>query len=310
MEIVIEKMTYKKMMHLLKLGLAQNSEVSGYANVTVSDDFKTFYISDAVMPKQVGSGAETEIDDKAKAKLMFERRDMPFGMKCHWHTHPRMGAFWSSTDKALIKKLGEGGWMVFLVMNEKEEIMGAFYENQPTTMLGGRITSTRETFLESIPVYIEEDDIDKSILDSWDAEFTGSFEKQYTYDWRKNVHGIGHTWKQDEFWVNDRWNSDAYWKSKESKAIAPPAEDMPYVKVDDEDDEAWVNIAGHYYYNPMLDKACKTDQDRLEAMMSMSTWDEANELVTLDKRFRKFWNRMLQRYGATELHKLIGGLND
>ena len=162
-KILIEENVFKKIMYWVRRGAQDQHEVSGFAPLELEEATKTFILKDAFMLSQTVSAAETEIDPQALGKAMFEYKDQPLGLKCHWHSHPNMNVFFSPTDHELIEELGGESWLLALVFNEKAEIKSGLY----TT--GNDSFKRKLSYLEEdLPVKVLGHNPDK---EKWDEEF-------------------------------------------------------------------------------------------------------------------------------------------
>jgi hypothetical protein len=97
--------------------------------------------------KQSNSGATTDIDSSDLGRVMYETHTEQGYLNLWWHSHCSMGAFWSSTDVATIKEMGNNGFIVALVVNHKEECRAAFFKKEDE--------HTPEIFIDDIPVVVE-----------------------------------------------------------------------------------------------------------------------------------------------------------
>jgi len=102
-------------------------EVSGLGNVEQLDD-GTLYVNDVILLEQQNHATETEIDDAAVSKAMFDLKDAPGTLNFWWHSHVNMGVFWSGTDTDTMQQLGKNGWFLSTVFNKKGESRTAYYQ--------------------------------------------------------------------------------------------------------------------------------------------------------------------------------------
>lgn len=303
MKIVIDPQTFEEMMHYCILGLKDKREVSGYAQCVYDAEADVFRISNACLPKQTASSVETEIDDQDKARLMYQRRDevMPGGMKCHWHTHPNMGVTWSGTDHALIRKLGEGEWMVFLVMNEKRQITGAYYENVEQSVLDGAYTQTVEKFIPDMPV-----EIGGALSEERQAELTSIY--------KQNSEAQTVTpFYQGRGWQSHYPNSGSTLPGKQVAPISTGIEYESYDPYGWDDDEdwncgGWGEQGGRYYYDPTSDPMYEgLDGDDLHhVVMHQCFFDDCEWLAKEKPKFKRLWTEMLEKYGEKQLKESMG----
>ena len=109
----------------------------------------TFYIRELFVPKQEGSGAETNIDNAALAQLVNQlikdgRADDVDDLKVWLHSHPNLGVFFSKTDTDDAIDMLCRDWWLSIVVNEKLE-MKARLDIAVPLKLG----------IEGIPIYLE-----------------------------------------------------------------------------------------------------------------------------------------------------------
>ena len=81
-----------------------------------------YIVTACCMLKQEGTAGSTDLDEDAVNLAMFKMKDEPGVMRWWWHTHPKMGVFWSGTDTETIDKLAEGGYVVATVFNDKKRV--------------------------------------------------------------------------------------------------------------------------------------------------------------------------------------------
>lgn len=115
--IMIDKMALEKIRFFVD---KDNEECSGMGMTRVVGD--TIYIDDIKMLKQKNGAAHTDIDADAVNKLNYEWRERQGEMNFWWHSHVNMSTFWSGTDEATIRQLGQHGMCVAAVFNKKREV--------------------------------------------------------------------------------------------------------------------------------------------------------------------------------------------
>ncbi len=125
MKLIITPEVYSNVMYWVKKA---NFEVSGLGMVQVING--QAYVTKAILLDQVGSGASTDIDPEDINRAQYEMRREEGDLKWWWHSHVDMGVFWSPTDKATIKQLGDQGWFFHTVFNRKSERKSAFSTTQ------------------------------------------------------------------------------------------------------------------------------------------------------------------------------------
>jgi len=95
-------------------------ELSGLGKVRVEDDHKLVVYDWLLFPQRCSTTHST-LDGEAIAKYIHEH-DESEELKFWWHSHGRMGAFWSGTDESTIRALvSSGGWFLSLVLNTSQE---------------------------------------------------------------------------------------------------------------------------------------------------------------------------------------------
>lgn len=147
-------------------------EISGLGKVVYDERSGIFRVIDAFLVDQENSGAETEMQDSAVAKLMYETHKQPGRLCWWWHSHVNMQAFWSGTDTATIDKLGGGGWVVATVLNKRREYRSAYLQASPNKM-----------FIDNIPTFIGARQVADSLIRAWDGEYDKKVkEKKVSYE--------------------------------------------------------------------------------------------------------------------------------
>lgn len=139
---------------------AKDYEVSGLGNALVSADGEVIYVTSVCLPTQKGKPAESEMSGDGIAEALYALREAPGETRFHWHSHVQMPAFWSATDHAALRQLGdEGGWFAAMVLNQKGETLGAYTQGGPVRVL-----------LPDVPVEVETA-LDPSVEAALAAEF-------------------------------------------------------------------------------------------------------------------------------------------
>lgn len=124
MKVVIDNKAYQKIMfwvHQTKL------EISGMGMVKKLAD-GTMYVYDAFLLEQENTTGDTEINATALAKAEYEKRNEEGTLSYWWHSHHDMNVFWSGTDEAAIKQLGQHGWFLQSVFNKKADQLTCYYQ--------------------------------------------------------------------------------------------------------------------------------------------------------------------------------------
>lgn len=175
----IPEAQFQKIMHWVN---RCDNEVSGFGSLDYDAETLVFSVRDVILVKQTVTRAETEMDASAIGKAMYRLRDEPNALKWHWHSHGRMGVFWSSTDRELITQLSREGWLLASVFNQAEEVKTAFCEPvevRRQSMFFGPSTFREQKFIDDIRTVIITER-DPELLAAWDKEFDDNVrEKEY-----------------------------------------------------------------------------------------------------------------------------------
>jgi hypothetical protein len=152
--VVLDELVYQKIMHWVN---KSNYEVSGLGKVVVENG--EIRIIDAILLPQRNTGSTTDIEGADVAKAMYLLRDTPGDLRFWWHSHVNMGVFWSGTDMATIKELGQHGWFVHTVFNKRRETRTAISMGDPFPAI---IDDIKLVIERSLPV---------DLVASWDKEY-------------------------------------------------------------------------------------------------------------------------------------------
>ena len=124
MEVYINKKDWNKIINYARCASDKwGTEIGGMA-VTIQDEDGDWQIKDPQVIKQEVSAALCELDKTELAKyysrmaIKYKNKNMRF---CWWHSHAKMGAFWSGTDTNTIDEYEDGDLSFALVVNVKEE---------------------------------------------------------------------------------------------------------------------------------------------------------------------------------------------
>lgn len=161
MKVIIPDMVFQKIMHWVDKA---DFEVSGFGKIVRRKDGE-FEVVSAYLLKQEGSAAETELDDTALGKLMYDTRNDAGELRWWWHSHVNMGVFWSGQDRKTITELGEQGWIVATVFNKKAEMRSALCFRTDSEF--GTSTQLVDELTTEVPRYLDAD-----MVAQWDKEFT------------------------------------------------------------------------------------------------------------------------------------------
>lgn len=124
MKVQIEREVHEKIMHWVN---KSTNEVSGLGKLRFDLETKSFVVLSAILLPQRNGAAHTDIEAEDVAKAMFLMKDEPGDLRFWWHSHVQMPVFWSGTDTDTIKQLGEHGWFLSTVFNQKNEMRSAYY---------------------------------------------------------------------------------------------------------------------------------------------------------------------------------------
>lgn len=261
-KIKIRGDVYDKIMYWVR---SRKVEVSGYGTAEYDAETNTFLIVAASI-LDVGSAAETTIDPELANRYSFDNREGGAG-RWHWHSHPNMSAYFSPTDKSLIRGLGQAsGWIIATVFNEKSECHSGFY--QLVDVMG----KPHEIFLEKLPTSIERSYSDE-VIQSWEDETNDveTFIRQKRppvyvppwQDWRGN-NGYGQTTMDYDEKKIPTIGGQSYCNG---------------LKIDEYDDDGWMFATkiNKNIYNPLRDKGLFKDYSANDAMAVV--W---NEIVALE----------------------------
>lgn len=98
-------------------------EIGGLGKVTT--DGRDFYVSDVEIFTQKVTPAHVEMTADTLATFQMEKmraKESLVDYKFWWHSHAKMGVFWSSTDTDTMNGSTEFPWLVSLVTNHKHEL--------------------------------------------------------------------------------------------------------------------------------------------------------------------------------------------
>lgn len=190
-EVQISEDVHRKVLHWVNK--AGTREISGFGNVVFDQDNQVMRVTEAYLLDQENAAASSDIDPEALGKLMFEhhKSGVEGELKWWWHSHVQMPVFWSGTDLTTIGELGEGGWILSTVFNQKDEMRSSLYMQKPIKFFADELPTVieSETNNEAILAAVEElgykvkkEKLDEflwsiekivpdELLDSWDEEF-------------------------------------------------------------------------------------------------------------------------------------------
>lgn len=115
---------YTKFMYFIR---KCDQEVGFMAKTIFNPEHMSYDILSVYVPKQEVSGATTDLDAQDVAMLESSTVAEKGHLNGWLHSHVNMGVFWSGTDSATIREIGEQGLCVAVVGNKKGEMRGAIY---------------------------------------------------------------------------------------------------------------------------------------------------------------------------------------
>jgi len=188
-------------------------EISGMGNVIIDKD-GNFRVTKLAMLEQEVSGASTDIDPTAIAKLMGELRNEEGSLSFWWHSHVNMSAFFSGTDEATILEHGKNGYCIALVMNKQGEYKTAYCQKMPFLKIDDmQLTIVSDASPERLELMRRLDDLEQAEFDAcklvWDAEYKAKVKlKSYGYP-----NGYGHetAWDSERYRNGMMFDDDGYY---------------------------------------------------------------------------------------------------
>lgn len=113
--------------------------------------------------EQENTGASTDIDAEAVAKLMFESRKDKGDLNFWWHSHVNMGVFWSGTDMATIQEFGKNGYLLSTVFNKKRQMRSSYFQ--------GGTDFLPQLFIDELETTISSQ-LPKKVTNKWEKEYS------------------------------------------------------------------------------------------------------------------------------------------
>lgn len=271
MKIVLSELAHKKIKHWVDKA---DFEVSGFGKVHYYKEEDCFFVLDAYLVKQEGSGAATEIDQTALGQLMFKTKDIPGLLNFWWHSHVNMSVFWSGTDTDTIKELGAQGLCVATVFNKKGEMHSAVCAKM-TGMFGDKVT-----FWDDVKTEIDSE-TPEEVLAQWDKEFddTVTRKKYHTttstyenWEWEKDENGV---WtrkeksKEDEKEIKLVTSTQNHTSSTSGERFGPEGIHNFWVKKEAE----LVDMSPKDYWEKSNTENWEAYED-LEALLEAKAWEK------------------------------------
>lgn len=125
MKCFIEPLAALKMKYYVS---SVDAEISGVGKThMIGEDI---YVEDVIIFKQKCTSAHTDIDQEDEMKVMYERDlrgESSKDWNLWWHSHSRMGVFWSGTDTQNIEdQASNGSYLLSIVTNNKGDFKTRF----------------------------------------------------------------------------------------------------------------------------------------------------------------------------------------
>ena len=147
MKIVLTQQAYKKFM----FGVMNCDKEIGYmGRIKFDKKTCTYIVTQVYLPTQQVTGATTDLDADSVAKCEIASINEEGYFNAWLHSHVNMGVFWSATDTATIKEMGQKGLCVAIVGNKKKEMRGAVYVHSSDDFVP-------DIHNDNVPVSVEEE---------------------------------------------------------------------------------------------------------------------------------------------------------
>ncbi len=145
-------------------------EIGGLGKITT--DGKDFFVSDVEIFTQTVTSAFVNLSAETLAQFQVEKmkaKESLVDYKFAWHSHAKMGVFWSQTDKDTMDGSTEFPWLVSLVINHKHEMLARLDIFKPV-----------HVHLDAVPVEIYRE-VDQTIVDACIADIAAKVTKPAPY---------------------------------------------------------------------------------------------------------------------------------
>ena len=221
--VAMPKPIYQKLMYYI---MATTDEISGLGMCRKEGSRITIY--ELIMPKQENTGASTEIDEEDLSKIITDmvraNRDMS-ELRLWYHSHSNMKCFWSGTDEATCRKIGQGDWFLSIVANRKKQLLARLDIYKPFHII-----------LDQIEVVVEDDitfEIPQEIKDEVE-------QKVSCKNYGRNQFGCGgyqRNWGENDWWNKKKKKDDTFQKGPRTFRWNKT---LRQLEVFDEDKKEWV----------------------------------------------------------------------
>lgn len=132
-KLIIDGPVYDEIMFYVN---RSHFEVSGMGKV-VQEEGGIFRVVSQIMLPQKNMRTHTQVEPEDINKLLFEMGESP---RFWWHSHVKMGVFWSGEDHDTIKaNAGPNGWFINTVFNQDRQYRTAFYKAKGLIMPWGEL---------------------------------------------------------------------------------------------------------------------------------------------------------------------------
>jgi hypothetical protein len=155
-----------------------DNEISALGSVRIEEN--RILIEDVFLFDQVVTGSSTDISTTAIANFItdyIKKGKDPSVLKFWWHSHARMGVFWSGTDTGTIDRFSSD-WMISMVSNKNGDIKVRVDVFEPFRM-----------YMDDLPLLVE---YDKSMNDAIRKEINQKVKTQYFPDFKDVLQPIRH----------------------------------------------------------------------------------------------------------------------
>ena len=122
-EFYIQKKDWKRIIGFAKAREQECGDEIGGMAIATKDKEDDWWIKNPVILKQTTTGGTCTLDKNELAEFYVDMASK-YGTNIQfvwWHSHAKMGAFWSGTDTNTMEEYKSGDWSMFLVVNVREE---------------------------------------------------------------------------------------------------------------------------------------------------------------------------------------------